>query len=85
MNGTTVGYARLTVNVPLEMKQRVQLVCARRQLSIREYLMEALEERLASDFTSTIESRGLLTLTARADPVLAELWTNENDAAYDRL
>jgi hypothetical protein len=24
-------------------------------------------------------------LTARADPVLAELWDNKMDAAYDRL
>lgn len=31
------------------------------------------------------ESKGLLTLTARADPVLAEVWDNEKDAAYDRL
>jgi len=27
----------------------------------------------------------LLTLTARADPVLAGLWDNEKDAAYDRV
>jgi len=27
----------------------------------------------------------LLTLTATADPVLAELWDNEKDAAYDRV
>jgi excisionase family DNA binding protein len=27
----------------------------------------------------------LLTLTANADPVLAELWDNEKDAAYDRV
>jgi excisionase family DNA binding protein len=27
----------------------------------------------------------LLTLTAATDPVLAELWDNERDAAYDRL
>jgi len=33
----------------------------------------------------TKESEGLLTLTARADPVLAEVWDNEKDAAYDRL
>ena len=26
-----------------------------------------------------------LTLTARADPVLAQLWDNEKDAAYDRV
>ncbi len=31
------------------------------------------------------DSEGLLTLTARADPVLAEVWDNEKDAAYDRL
>lgn len=27
----------------------------------------------------------LLTLTARADPVLAELWDNDRDAIYDRV
>ena len=27
----------------------------------------------------------LLTLTAKADPVLAEIWDNEKDAAYDRV
>jgi excisionase family DNA binding protein len=27
----------------------------------------------------------LLKLTANADPVLAEVWDNERDAAYDRL
>ena len=27
----------------------------------------------------------LLGLTARADPVLAEVWDNEKDSAYDRL
>ena len=27
----------------------------------------------------------LLKLSARADPVLAEIWDNERDAAYDRI
>jgi len=27
----------------------------------------------------------MLVLTARADPVLAELWDNDRDAAYDRI
>lgn len=31
------------------------------------------------------DTEGMLTLTARADPVLAELWGNRRDAAYDRL
>jgi len=51
MSETTAGYARLTVNVPLELKQRVQLICARRQLSMCECLTQALEERLTSDLT----------------------------------
>jgi hypothetical protein len=75
----------LTVNVPLELKQRIQLVCTQHQLSMREYLTKVLEERLASDLTSATEGGSLLGLTARADPVLAELWDNEKDAAYDRL
>jgi excisionase family DNA binding protein len=28
---------------------------------------------------------GLLKLTAASDPVLAEIWDNEKDAAYDRI
>jgi len=49
------------------------------------------------DFLGTLRKRGttsmpkpenteeLLALTAQADPVLAGLWDNEKDAAYDRL
>lgn len=33
----------------------------------------------------TKNSGALLTLTARADPVLAELWDNDRDAVYDRV
>lgn len=31
------------------------------------------------------DSEDLQTMTAAADPVLAELWDNEKDAAYDRI
>ncbi len=31
------------------------------------------------------EAEGLLAMTAAADPVLAELWDNEQDAAYDQM
>ena len=30
-------------------------------------------------------TEGLLKLTAKADPVLAEIWDTERDAAYDRI
>jgi hypothetical protein len=52
----------------------------------------------AVDFLGSLQKRGmasmpksentteeLMALTAQADPVLAGLWDNEKDAAYDRL
>ena len=33
----------------------------------------------------TTNLEALLKLTAKADPVLAEVWDNEKDAAYDRV
>jgi len=33
----------------------------------------------------TMNLEGLLNVTAKADPVLAEIWDNEKDAAYDRV
>mgnify|MGYP001144913218 CR=1 FL=1 len=33
----------------------------------------------------TKKLENMLALTARADPVLAELWNNDKDAAYDRI
>jgi hypothetical protein len=47
--------------------------------------VETLEERLARDWTELVAKEGLVALSARTDPVLAELWDNEKDAAYDRL
>jgi excisionase family DNA binding protein len=38
---------------------------------------------IPSEETSKIEP--MVKLTAKTDPVLAELWNNEQDAAYDRI
>jgi len=48
-------------------------------------VLETVEERLARDWLELAEHEGLLALAAQADPVLAELWDNEKDAAYDQL
>ena len=45
--------------------------------------MATVEERLQEDLGD--EGEGGLALTAKADPVLADLWDNPKDAAYDRL
>jgi predicted transcriptional regulator len=76
---------RLTVDLPSEVKQRLRLITARQDISFRQYVLEALEERLDRDWAELAEQEGLLALSAQADPVLAELWDNERDAAYDRL
>jgi len=50
----------------------------------RRFRKEDLDKvpRLGKDIKNLV---ALLTLTARADPVLAELWDNEKDAAYNRV
>jgi hypothetical protein len=40
---------------------------------------------MAIDWAEMADQEGLLTLTAQSDPVLAELWDNEKDAAYDTV
>jgi hypothetical protein len=47
-------------------------------------VLTAIEEQLHEDLDEDNEK--LLALTAKADPVLAELWDNNpRDAEYDRL
>jgi len=82
---TVAKRTRLTIDLPADLKRRLRLVAAQRDVSIRQYVLETIEERLAGDWEELIEQEGLLTLTAQADPVLAELWDNEKDAAYDQL
>jgi len=77
--------SRLTIDLPKETKRRLRLVAAQRDISMRQYLLETIEQQLAQDWIELAEQEGLLALTAQADPVLAELWDNEKDAAYDQL
>jgi uncharacterized protein (DUF1778 family) len=72
---------RISIDVMPEVRRRLRLAAAKRDLTIRQYVLEAIEERLREDLGD--ESEGL-TLTAKADPVLAELWDNPEDSAYDR-
>lgn len=74
---------RISVDVLPEVRRRLRLAAAKRDLTIRQYLLEAIEERLREDLGDDGEET--LTLTANTDPVLAELWDNARDAAYDRL
>jgi uncharacterized protein (DUF1778 family) len=77
----TAKRPRISLDVDPGVRRLVRLAAAKRDVSIRQYVMDALEDRLRED----LGGEGLVALTAKADPVLAALWDNERDAAYDRL
>lgn len=74
---------RISLDVDPEVRRRIRLAAAKRDVSVRRYITEAVEERLREDIGDQDER--ITALTARADPVLAALWDNDKDAAYDRL
>lgn len=80
---SSVKRPRISVDVLPEVRRRLRLAAAKRDLTVRQYVLEAIEERLREDFGD--EGEEVLALTAKVDPVLAELWDNRRDAAYDRL
>lgn len=64
-----------------EVDRRLRLAAARRDVTVRRYVLGAIEERLRADLDDPVGA----VLSAKTDPVLAELWDNPSDAAYDRL
>ena len=76
--------ARLSIDVTRETRRRIRLAAALREQSIRQYVSEAIESRLRDDLAGEMPT-DLLALRASADPVLAELWDNAEDARYDDL
>ena len=73
---------RISVDVLPEVRRRLRMAAAKRDLSVQQYVIEAIEEQLREDLGE--EEEGVMTLTAKADPVLAVLWNNPKDSAYDR-
>ena len=61
------------------------IAAAKRDQSIRDYVWEAVEARLKHDLADELSAAALVALNERADPVLADLWDNPKDAAYDKL
>ena len=67
---------RLAVDVTPAVRRRLRLAAARRDLTLKDYVRQALERQLAADLPSALH--------AADDPVLADLWDNSEDAVYDR-
>ncbi len=77
--------ARLSIDVSREARRRIHIAAAKRDQSIREYVWEAVEARRQRDLADELSAADLVALNGRTDPVLAELWNNPKDAAYDKL
>ena len=80
---SSVKRPRISIDVQPEVRRRLRLAAAKRDLTIRQYVLDAIQDRLREDLGDGAEA--MLALTAKADPVLAELWDNPRDAEYDRL
>ena len=74
---------RISLDVAPAVRRRIRLAAAKRELSVRQYLLDAVRDRLREDLGDDGEE--LIALNAKADPLLASLWDNDKDAAYDRL
>ncbi|MFI5339824.1 MAG: hypothetical protein ACHQ7N_08295 [Candidatus Methylomirabilales bacterium] len=73
----------ISIDVQPEVQRRLRLAAVKPNLTIRQYVLKAIEDRLREDRRDRTE--GMLALTEKADPVLAQFWDNRRDAEYDRL
>lgn len=72
---------RISIDVPPLVRRRLRIAAARCDVSVRQYLLEAIEEQLREDLRDDEEP----VLTAGTDPALAELWDNPRDAQSQQL
>lgn len=72
------------VDVDRETRRRIKAVAAYQEVSVGEYIRRAIKGRLEQDLKE-LERNQIVALHAQTDPVLAELWDNVQDAAYDKL
>lgn len=73
--------ARLSIDISASERRLIRLAAARRDESIRDYVVRAIEAQLTTD----LESANLTAMTEAADPVLGDLWKNSKDSTYDDL
>ena len=80
--GGTAKRPRISIDVAPEFRKRVRVAAASREVSVRDYVLSAIEAQLSADMP---DENQVAPLSAAGDPVLAELWDNPFDARYDDL
>ena len=74
---------RISIDIEPEVHRQLGAAAAEHDVTVSQYVRDAIMARLDQDVV--VEDADAGSLTAASDPVLAELWDNEHDAAYDRL
>jgi hypothetical protein len=74
-------HQRLELAIPRDVASRLKSAAARRDLTIRQYVLDAIKDRVRAD----LGGRHTEVMTSLTDPVLGQLWNNRRDAAYDQL
>ena len=75
--------ARMSIELDPEEHRQIKVCATLHGLSIREYVLESIRERLRTE-KETAELSAL-TGNIKHDVVLKELWDNPKDTAYDKL
>jgi len=81
----TAKRPRISIDIDPEMRRRIRVAAAKKDILVSQYVLEAVKERLCQDLGEVELLNNLLTLDAKSDPLLADLWNNKKDMAYDRL
>ena len=80
-----LGVSRRTIyKMTKEGRLNTYLLSEKRTRRIRKEDLDKVP-RLLEDETEKQRAQALTSLSAIADPVLADLWDNEKDSAYDSL
>jgi len=81
-----ISYA---VKLSTQVRDHLRAFCQARGIKQSFFVEKAIEEKLAREETleAMMENvkEEISPLTAKHDPILAELWNNDEDAIYDRL
>ena len=76
---------RISIDIDPEMRRRIRVAAAKKDILVSQYVLDAVKERLCQDLDEVEMLNNLLTLDAKSDPLLADLWDNKKDIAYDSL
>lgn len=75
---------RLSIEVEPELRRRIKVVAARKDVTVRDFIQRALERALEEDEKGQIEHERAAWSRLSA-PSFARDWESEGDQAYDRL